>query len=186
MHQLPPTLFLRRLEASPNNSKHLCRMALTMSHLHCRPWSQGRKFRPSEEGLETQAGPAAQHGSVIAGDNLFLQVVAPGGPGNAKAELLLPLVFTGPAELSPPPATCRRHPQLWPDWGGGLAAWGRPQQPPTPAKLLKQQSPFHCNRAHVLRGGKRGPVFGSHTDYNPRSKEKRMRSVKGADARPSI
>lgn len=77
-------------------------MALTMSHLHCRPWSQGRKFRPLEEGLETQAGPAAQHGSVIAGDNLFLQVVAPGGPGNAKAELFLPLVFTGPAELSLP------------------------------------------------------------------------------------
>lgn len=99
-------------------------MALTMSHLHCRPWSQGRKFHPLEEGLETQAGPAAQHGSVIAGDNLFLQVVAPGGPGNAKAELLLPLVFTGPAELSPPPATCRRHPQLWPDWEGGAGCLG--------------------------------------------------------------
>lgn len=78
-------------------------MALTMSCLHCRPWSQRRKLRPSEKGLETRAGPAAEHGSVIVGDNLFLQVVAPEDPRNAKAELLLPLVFTGPAELSPPP-----------------------------------------------------------------------------------
>ena len=79
-----------------------------------------------EEGLEAQAGPAAKYGSLIAGTNLFLPVIATGkaprGPENCKSELLLPLVFT-PTLLNfphpPPPHAHSPHSTLGGPCGAG-------------------------------------------------------------------